>query len=126
TTLTSIGGEGQARLWSILQGSLPTGLTLNANTGVISGTATVPGSYDVTFQVQDSPAPPTTPQTSKHTITIQVNSLSMAGVIAYKNGLPGNTILKGGDFATVNVTVANSGPATASNVTPAVQIVPVS
>src|SRR5207248_2479129 len=35
-------------------------------------------------------------------------------------------ILKGGDFVTVNVTVANSGPATASNVTPAVQIVPVS
>ena len=40
--------------WSIIGGSLPTGLTLDSGTGIISGTATVPGTYPFTAQVTDS------------------------------------------------------------------------
>lgn len=52
-TLTATGGRG-TYTWSIPSGTLPTGLTLNGTTGVISGTPTVAGTYSVTIQVTDS------------------------------------------------------------------------
>lgn len=52
-TLTAVGGRG-AYTWSISAGTLPTGLTLNSSTGIISGTPTVAGTYAITVQVTDS------------------------------------------------------------------------
>jgi hypothetical protein len=40
--------------WSLASGSLPTGLTLNTSTGVISGTASAAGTSNFTAQVTDS------------------------------------------------------------------------
>ena len=39
--------------WSLLTGALPTGLTLNSSTGVISGTPTTAGGFSFTVQVRD-------------------------------------------------------------------------
>lgn len=61
TTLAAGGGKAPYT-WSLLQGSLPSGLTLNGATGVISGTPTAPGTSSFTVQVQDSQASPATAQ----------------------------------------------------------------
>ncbi len=55
-TLTATGGRG-TYVWNLLAGSLPTGLTLSASTGIISGTPTIAGTYPITVQVTDSGTP---------------------------------------------------------------------
>jgi hypothetical protein len=51
--------------WSITSGALPSGLSLNPSTGVISGTpAANYGTYNLTFQVQDSSPTPNVASTS--------------------------------------------------------------
>jgi hypothetical protein len=50
--LEASGGSGRYT-WSITSGSLPDGLELNSNTGIISGNPKQPGSADFTIQVND-------------------------------------------------------------------------
>ncbi len=49
-------GGGPSKTWSLQagQGNLPTGLTLNTTTGVISGTTTSPGNYGFLLNVTDA------------------------------------------------------------------------
>ena len=53
TTLAATGGKAPYT-WSILTGSLPAGLTLNASSGTISGTPTAATNAGITFEAQDS------------------------------------------------------------------------
>jgi hypothetical protein len=63
--------------WSITVGSLPTGLTLTASTGAISGTPTISGSATFTVQVRDSAA---TPATATHQFTLTVSGLTITNL----------------------------------------------
>lgn len=76
TTLKTTGAVGPLT-WSISAGSLPTGLTLNATTGVITGTPTVTGLATFTVKVADSAVPPRS-ATAQTTILV-VGALSISG-----------------------------------------------
>jgi len=56
--------------WSLTSGTLPPGLSLTTTTGVISGTPTTTGPYQITVQVVDSES---TPATATGTFTITIN-----------------------------------------------------
>ena len=73
-TVTASGGSAPYS-YAVISGSLPTGLTLNAGTGAITGTPTVTGSF--TFTVQATDAQPNTGQRS-YTVQIGANILTIA------------------------------------------------
>lgn len=54
TTLATAGNGEGAITWSVHAGTLPAGLTLNASTGVLSGTPSAPGSSTFTIRAVDS------------------------------------------------------------------------
>ena len=56
--------------WSILSGSLPSGLTFNASTGLISGTPTQAAAVSLSAQVRDSSSP--TAQTAQVAVTLDI------------------------------------------------------
>lgn len=75
-TLTATGGT-TPYTWSLTSDTLPAGLSLNAFTGVISGTPTVAvNATALTFQVADSSSPPQNKSVSL-TLTIAVATLSI-------------------------------------------------
>jgi hypothetical protein len=51
--LTATGGLAPYR-WGVMTGSLPPGLALNTDTGLLSGTPTVPGEFTITVIVTDA------------------------------------------------------------------------
>jgi hypothetical protein len=63
--------------WSIVSGSTPPGLSLDASTGAITGTPTQPGSYSFTVQVLDSSTAQLSPNgqsaTAHETIVVSGN-----------------------------------------------------
>ncbi len=106
----SVGGVGD-KIWRLSSGSLPPGLKLDA--GVISGTPTAVGTYTFTVQVLDSRG-----RGDRQALSIQIfRGLRVTSVSAHQSGNPGDTIVKGGQSITVNATVLNDAPISASNVT---------
>ena len=77
-TLMATGGDG-SYTWSLTVGSLPTGLSLNASTGLISGTPTGASS---TFTVQNASGDG---QTATQELTITVNATLAVTTISLSN-----------------------------------------
>ncbi len=72
--LTATGGV-QPYHWSLASGTLPTGLSLNAVTGLLSGTTRLGGQFDFSVQVSDSFSPK--PQTTMKSLTLSVLAFAL-------------------------------------------------
>ena len=68
--VSAAGGLTPYTNWNINSGSLPAGLSINASTGVISGTPTTAATSTFTVQVTDSETPPVTVTSASLSITI--------------------------------------------------------
>jgi hypothetical protein len=108
-----LGAQGVGARYEITVGSLPTGLTLDANTGAVSGTTTQSGSYFFVLTAS------TAIGTGTQTFTLQVPQLAAlvisawptATAISYGQTLASST-LSGGE-ASVAGTFAFTSPSTA-------------
>jgi uncharacterized repeat protein (TIGR03803 family) len=103
-TLAAAGGL-PPYTWSVVHGSLPNGLTLNAGSGAISGSPATVGTFNFTAQVSDSQSPPATANAPLGiTVTAEAVFLtwspsSSPGVIGY-NAYRGTT--SGGPYSKIN------------------------
>ena len=87
TTLTATGGT-TPYSWSITAGTLPTGLTLAAGTGVISGTPTGTGTSNFTVQVTDANS-----LTAAKSLSITINTSSGGGIgLVQENAAQGSGV----------------------------------
>jgi hypothetical protein len=114
TTLAATGGTAP-RSWTLVSGTLPPGITLTSATGIISGTPTAGGSYDLTVQVMDANGNPATQTLSIVVLdpTISGGSLQFTDGTTQINSLSyGNTYR--GTSTKKTVTIKNSSAASVS------------
>jgi large repetitive protein len=97
-TLTAAGGT-TPYTWSVSAGTLPAGLTLNASTGVVSGTPTTAGTANFTVKVTDAKSASATFATS---ITILGGMLTIAMTPSATTTAPGSTV-------SYTITATNTG-----------------
>ena len=73
--------------WSVASGTLPSGLSLNSGSGVISGTPSATGTSNFTVQVADSQTP--TPATATKALSITVTGVPLSVTTM---SMPGGTV----------------------------------
>src|SRR6266513_396369 len=103
-SLRAAGGSG-ARTWSVIAGTLPSGLSLNPATGTISGTPTAAGNSNFTVSVADSGTP-----TKSVMTTLSLSVVAVAPLLAVANSLPNGNI--GGPYDAVLTATGGKAPYT--------------
>ncbi|HTF26928.1 MAG TPA: putative Ig domain-containing protein [Candidatus Limnocylindria bacterium] len=103
-SLRAAGGSG-ARTWSVIAGTLPSGLSLNSATGTISGTPTAAGNSNFTVSVADSGTP-----TKSAMTTLSISVAAVAPLLAVANSLPNGNI--GGPYDAVLTATGGKAPDT--------------
>ena len=98
-TLTATGGVAPYS-WSIASGSLPSGLTLNSTTGVISGTPALVATANFTVRVRDSAS---AAATSSKALSISVAAAPTSVTIWPSTAVPG--VVDGGADSSVELGV---------------------
>jgi hypothetical protein len=119
TTLAATGGT-VPRSWSVINGTLPPGMDLDSATGIISGTPTKGGNYDIIFQVVDSDM-----KSATQTISISVADPTItAGTVQFLNGavqtsslLFGNIYKSDSNKKTVSISNTTSTAVSITNIT---------
>jgi hypothetical protein len=106
-TLAATGGT-TPYAWSVASGSLPPGLSLNAQTGAIAGTPTTAGTYAFTAAVTDSQSPADS-DTQALSITVGKRPTSTALALSPSTSVWGQTVTM---TATVSVLPPATGAAT--------------
>ena len=97
-------GKGTAPYtWSIGEGALPAGLSLNASTGAIAGTPTTTGSSSFTVTATDSSSPSLT-----SSLNLAINIESALAITT--NSIPGGTV--GQDYAAIVAADGGTAPYT--------------
>jgi putative Ig domain-containing protein/immunoglobulin I-set domain protein/IPT/TIG domain-containing protein len=95
-SLTATGGAPPYQ-WSITSGTLPPGLSLNAASGMLSGTPSQGGQFDFSAQVSDSWSPK--PQTAMKALTLSVLAFALqitpSGLPNGQVGAPFQTTITG-------------------------------
>lgn len=104
-TLVATGGGPYS--WSLTVGTLPTGLNLNAATGVISGTPTVGGSKTFTVKVVGAGGASATKQFTLNVTTVWVTTTALPNGVV--NALYSATLAAGGTGPFTWSIVAGSG-----------------
>jgi Flp pilus assembly secretin CpaC len=98
-------GDSGARTWSVIAGTLPSGLSLNPATGTISGTPTAAGNSNFTVSVADSGTP-----TKSVTTTLSIAVAAVAPLLAVANSLSNGNI--GGPYDAVLTATGGKAPYT--------------
>src|SRR5580704_8182369 len=85
--LQASGGKPGATTWTVSSGGLPPGINLSAS-GLVSGTATSPGSYPVAIHVADT-ATPQNVGTQNFTLSVSATPLTQQFVLTPQDGIVG-------------------------------------
>ena len=96
TNINHDGGQGNL-VWTVVSGSLPAGLTLQPQYGILSGTPSQLGSFPFTVQLQDSSTPP---QVVQAQLTLNVKAATLSLQSSLPSRIPINVPFDGSATAT--------------------------